>query len=116
MNSASSRKRIFAIAVALAVYPPSKLRANEFNALMMLKECEADSNLCTGYIAGLIHMHEIFRLGKKEQLWCPPGNVNPEQYIRVFTEAGRRAPQLLHTDARVFIVQSFKAAYPCAQR
>ena len=117
------------LAISLAVLvltfsPTKKVDASEQRTDQLLWECtgKTPENLpemgilaCGKYLDGIIDMHSIavgFR--KMPPLFCTPKTgISMDQGIRIFIQWANQNPQELHKGARVSVIKSLIAAFPC---
>jgi hypothetical protein len=75
-----------------------------------------DSNLCWGYIAGVVDEYQaVAATGslRKPQVFCLPPNVDLEQLEKVVKKSLEDNPARLHMEAGILIVIALGEAFPC---
>ena len=75
-----------------------------------------DSNLCWGYIAGVVdeyRVNAISGLLKQAQVFCLPSGVDLEQLEKVVKKSLDDNPARLHLPAFLLILDALGEAFPC---
>jgi hypothetical protein len=90
------------------------LRAGDIVAPLQLSDIVKGSNLCWGYIAGVVDEYQgIAATIKTPQVFCLPPGVDLEQLEKVVKRGLDDNPALLHIEASVLIVHALEGAFPC---
>lgn len=77
------------------------------------------SGYCLGYINGVVDYNmvaSVVLLGRPEgAFFCPPHNVELEQYARIVVNFLRENPEILHESQALVVTEAFKNAFPCGE-
>jgi hypothetical protein len=81
---------------------------------LQLADGVKDSNLCWGYIAGVVDEYQgIAMTTKTPQVFCLPPSVDLEQLEKVVKRGLDDNPAELHIQASVLIVNTLAGTFPC---
>jgi hypothetical protein len=81
---------------------------------LQLADGVKDSNLCWGYIAGVVDEYQgIAMTTKTPQVFCLPPSVDLEQLEKVVKRGLDDNPAELHILASVLIVNTLAGTFPC---
>jgi hypothetical protein len=90
------------------------LRAGDTVAPLQLIDAAKDSNLCWGYIAGVVDEYQgIAATIKTPQVFCLPPGMDLEQLEKVVKRGLDDNPAELHIPASILIVHALEGAFPC---
>jgi hypothetical protein len=81
-----------------------------------LADAVKDSNLCWGYIAGVVDEYQVNAISgllKQPQVFCLPSGVDLEQLEKVVKKSLDDNPARLHLPAFLLILDALGEAFPC---
>lgn len=79
-----------------------------------LTPCQNNSPMCSGYVVGLIDMHDLMvAIEVHPPRWCAPKTVTYGQMQLVTVAYMQRNPQSLHLQFSVLIIGALSEAFPC---
>ena len=92
------------------------LRAGDTATTMQVADTVKDSNLCWGYIAGIVDEYQGIALSdllKEPPSFCLPAKVSMEKLEKVVKKSLDDNPARLHMPASLLVVKAMSEAFPC---